>query len=246
MTSEIAPAEREARQQLAACYRVFDHLGWTELIYNHITLRVPGEDGAFLINPYGLHFSEVRASNLVKVDIDGNRLDDSNFPINPAGFVQHAAFHRALPDAHCVMHSHTTAGMAVAALRDGLSNCSFYSALLEGQVGTHAFEGITMRGDEGPRLIESLGGKRLLLLKNHGLLALGRTVPEAFLRLWLLQRACEVQIAANGPLQPIDPAILEEHRRNASKMIEQSGGIGETEFAAMVRLVDRGDRSWRD
>jgi len=241
----ITDAEREARQQLAACYRVFDHLGWTELIYNHITLKVPGEDGAFLINPYGLHFSEVCASNLVKIDIDGNRLDASTHPINPAGFVQHAAFHRALPEAHCVMHTHTTAGMAVASLKDGLGSTNFYSALLAGQVGTHDFEGITTRPDEGPRLIESLGGKRALILRNHGLLSIGRTVPEAFLRLWLLQRACEIQLAANGPVAPIDPAILEGHRRDAGKMIQQ-GGIGDAEFAAMVRLVDRKDRSWRD
>jgi len=243
--TDITDAEREARQQLAACYRVFDHLGWTELIYNHITLRIPGEEGAFLINPYGLHFSEVRASNLVKIDIDGNRLAESSHPINPAGFVQHAAFHRALPEAHCVMHTHTTAGAAVASLKEGLSISNFYSALLAGQVGMHNFEGITTRPDEGPRLIQSLGGKRALILRNHGLLTIGRTVPEAFLRLWLLQRSCEIQLAANGPLQLINPAILEGHRRNASKMV-QSGGIGDAEFAAMVRLVDRKDRSWRD
>ncbi|MGE0775458.1 MAG: class II aldolase/adducin family protein [Sphingomonadaceae bacterium] len=245
MTNQIAPAEREARQQLAACYRVFHHLGWTELIYNHITLRVPGEPGAFLINPYGLHFSEVCASNLVKVDIDGKRLDDSTGPINPAGFVQHAAFHRALPEAHCVMHTHTTAGMAVASLKDGLSISNFYSALLADQVGVHDFEGITTRPDEGSRLIASLGGKRVLILRNHGLLTIGKTLPEAFLRLWLLQRACEVQIAANGPVQTIDPAILEGHRRDAREMTKQ-GGIGDAEFAAMVRMVDREDKSWRD
>jgi len=245
MTTGIAAAEREARQQLAACYRIFAHLGWTELIYNHITLRIPDEEGAFLLNPYGLHFSEVTASSLVKIDIDGRRLDDSTAPINPAGFVQHAAFHRALPDAHCVMHTHTTAGMAVASMQEGLSISNFYAGLLAGQVAVHDFEGITTRPDEGPRLIASLGACRAMILRNHGLLTLGRTVPEAFLRLWLLQRACEIQLAANGPLRPIDPAILEDHRRNTHKMI-QTGGIGEAEFAAMVRLVDRSDRSWRD
>jgi hypothetical protein len=115
----ISEAEWQTRQQLAACYRVFDHLGWTESIYNHITLRVPGEDQAFLINPFGLHFSEVTASNLVKIDIDGNKLAPSDWPVNLAGFVQHSAFHRHLPDAHCIMHTHTTAGMAVASLEDG-------------------------------------------------------------------------------------------------------------------------------
>ncbi len=241
----ITDAEREARQQLAACYRVFDHLGWTELIYNHITLKVPGEEGAFLINPYGLHFSEVCASNLVKIDIDGNRLDSSTHPINPAGFVQHAAFHRALPEAHCVMHTHTTAGMAVASLKEGLGITNFYSAGLAGQVGMHPFEGITTRPDEGPRLIASLGSKRALILRNHGLLTIGQTIPEAFLRMWALQRACEIQLAANGPMESVDPAIIEEHRRNLSQMVK-IGNIGDAEFAAMVRLVDRKDRSWRD
>jgi len=245
MSVSMTEAEREARQQLAACYRVFDHLGWTELIYNHITLRIPGEDGAFLINPYGLHFSEVRASNLVKIDIDGNRLDDSSYPINPAGFVQHAAFHRGLPDAHCVMHTHTTAGMAVASMEEGLGISNFYSAGLAGRVGVHEFEGITVRPDEGPRLIESLGKRRALILRNHGLLTLGRTVPEAFLHMWLLQRACEIQIAANGPVHPINPKILDEHHRNTRQMVTR-GNIGEMEFEAMVRLVDRNDRSWRD
>jgi ribulose-5-phosphate 4-epimerase/fuculose-1-phosphate aldolase len=245
MNVTMTSAEHAARQQLASCYRIFAHLGWTELIYNHITLRVPGEAGAFLINPYGWHFSEVTASSLVKVDIDGNRFDGSSAPINPAGFVQHAAFHRALPDAHCVMHTHTTAGMAVASMQDGLSISNFYAALLAGQVAVHDFEGITTRPDEGPRLIASLGDHRAMILRNHGLLTVGRTLPEAFLRHWLLQRACEVQIAANGALSPIDPAILEEHRRNAGQMVQQ-GGIGDAEFTALVRLVDRVDQSWRD
>jgi len=244
MTTSITPAEREARLQLAACYRVFDHLGWTELIYNHITLRVPGEDGAFLINPFGLHYSEVTASNLVKIDIDGTRLDGSNTPINPAGFVQHSAFHRALPYAHCVMHTHTTAGMAVASMEEGLSISNFYAAFFANRIGMHEFEGITTRPDEGPRLVASAGEHKALILRNHGLLTFGRTVPEAFLHHWLLQRACEIQIAANGPLKSVDPAILEEHRRNADKINPQ--GCGESEFAAMVRLVDRVDRSWRD
>jgi ribulose-5-phosphate 4-epimerase/fuculose-1-phosphate aldolase len=245
MSSDITAAEHEARQKLAACYRVFDHLGWSEMIYNHITLRVPGEDGAFLINPYGLHFSEVRASNLVKIDIEGRRLDNSSAPINPAGFVQHAALHRAVPHAHCIMHTHTTAGMAVATLKDGLSLSNFYAALLAGQVGIHEFEGITTRPDEGPRLAASLGNGSVLILRNHGLLAIGATVAEAFIRLWLLQRACEVQIAANGPVQPIDQHVLERHRQDSAQMI-QPAGVGEAEFAAMVRLVDRHDRSWRD
>ena len=243
----ISPAEREARQQLAACYRVFDLLGWTELIYNHITLRVPGDEGAFLINPFGLHFSEVTASNLVKIDIDGNRLDDSPHPVNLAGFVQHSVFHRALPDAHCIMHTHTTAGMAVSCVEGGLSISNFYAGQLAGQIAYHDFEGITVRGEEGDRLLANLGGRRAMILRNHGLLAMGAALPEAFLRMWSLQRACEIQVAAAamGPLREIPAEVIAVHQRDVARMIP-AGGIGAADFAAMVRLVDRTDRGWRD
>ena len=245
--AEISPAEREARQQLAACYRVFDLLGWTELIYNHITLKVPGEEGAFLINPFGLHFSEVTASNLVKIDLDGNKLADSPHGVNLAGYVQHSLFHRALPDAHCIMHTHTTAGAAVASLEDGLCISNFYAGQFAGQIAYHDFEGITVRGEEGERLIANLGDKRLMILRNHGLLAMGSTLPEAFLRLWGLQRACEIQVAAApmGPIRRIPAEVLAVHQRDTAKMIPP-GGFGAMDFAAMVRLVDRTDRSWRD
>lgn len=243
----MSDAERSARRQLAACYRVFDLLGWTELIFNHITLRVPGEEGAFLINPFGLHFSEVTASNLIKVDIDGNKLAESDWGVNLAGFVQHAAFHRHLPDAHCVMHTHTTAGMAVACLEDGLSISNFYAGQVAGQVAYHDFEGITVRDDEGPRLIADLGDKRLMILRNHGLLALGPTVPAAFLRLWALERACQIQMAAApmGRLRAIPADVLAVHQRDTSKLV-RPGAFGEAEFNALVRLADRRDGSWRD
>jgi ribulose-5-phosphate 4-epimerase/fuculose-1-phosphate aldolase len=240
--------EWEARLQLASCYRVFDHLGWTELIYNHITIRVPGEDQAFLINPFGLHFSEVTASSLVKVDIDGNKLDGSPYPVNLAGFVQHAAFHRHIPDAHCIMHTHTTAGAAVASLEgEGLSISNFYAGQLAGKVGYHDFEGITVRDEEGARLVANLGPRRLMILRNHGLLAMGPTLPKAFLRLWLLQRACEIQVAAApmGPLRTIPPEVLAVHQRDAGK-VASPVGLGAPDFAAMVRLVDRKDKSWRN
>jgi ribulose-5-phosphate 4-epimerase/fuculose-1-phosphate aldolase len=174
---------------------VFAMLGWTELIYNHITVRVPGTHSHFLINPFGLHYTEVTASNLVKIDVDGNVLDDSPYPVNPAGFVVHAAIHRALPDAHCVMHTHTTAGLAVACSQSGLVNNNFYSAQLHGMVAYHDFEGITVRADEGPRLVANLGDKRLLILRNHGLLSIGETIAQAFARLWTLNRACDIQLA---------------------------------------------------
>jgi len=246
MPAGMAGAEWAARQELAACYRVFDLLGWSELIYNHITLRVPGEAGAFLINRFGLHFSEVTASNLVKVAIDGTRLDGSNAPVNLAGFVQHAAFHQGVPDAHCVMHTHTTAGMAVASAESGLTLTNFYAGQLAGQVAYHAFEGITVRPDEGARLIADLGPRRLMILRNHGLLAMGRTVPEAFLRLWALQRACEVQVAAAplGPLIEIPAEVIASHQRDLAK-VALPEAFGAPDFAAMVRLVDRRDSGWR-
>lgn len=242
-----ASAEREARQQLAACYRVFAMLGWSEMIYNHITLRVPGEDNSFLINPYGLHFSEVCASNLVKIDIDGNKLDDSPWPVNPAGFLQHSLFHRHLPDAHCIMHTHTTAGMAVSSMEGGLRPVNFYAASFIGQIAYHDFEGVTVRPEEGERLMANLGSKRCMLLRNHGILVMGRTLPEAFLRHWMLQRACEIQLAtmAAGTAIEIPPEVLAVHQRDLS-LVQPPGGAGKADFDAMVRLVDRQDRSWRD
>lgn len=243
----MSDAEWEARQQLAAAYRVFDHLGWSEMIYNHITLKVPGEDHAFLINPFGLHFSEVKASNLVKIDLDGNKLDDSPYPVNRAGFVQHAVFHRNLPDVHCIMHTHTTAGMAVSSLEGGLQPINFYACNFAGQIAYHDFEGVTVRDEEGARLVANLGDKRMLLLRNHGIVAMGRTLPEAFIKHWSLQRACEIQLATLSMGKPltVPPEVVAVHQRDLH-MAQVPGGPGAADFAAMVRLVDRVDTSWRD
>lgn len=240
-------AERSARQQLAACYRIFDKMGWSELIYNHITLRVPGEDNAFLINPFGLHYSEVRASNLVKIDVDGNTLDGSPHPVNRAGFVQHSLFHRHLPDAHCIIHTHTTAGMAVSATREGLTPTNFYAAAFIGQIAYHDFEGVTIRPEEGARLIANLGDRRVMILRNHGTLVMADTLPKAFLMHWSLQRACEIQVAtgAAGTPVPIPDAVIAVHQRDLAG-VQLPGGPGAPDFAAMVRLLDREDRSWRD
>lgn len=243
----ISDVEWEARQQLAAAYRVADHLGWSEMIYNHITLKVPGEDHAFLINPFGLHFSEVKASNLVKIDIDGNKLDDSPYPVNRAGFVQHAVFHRNLPDVHCIMHTHTTAGMAVSSLEGGLQPINFYACNFAGQIAYHDFEGVTVRDEEGARLVANLGDKRMLLLRNHGIVAMGRTLPEAFIKHWSLQRACEIQLATLSMGKPltVPPEVIAVHQRDLH-MAQVPGGPGAADFAAMVRLVDRVDTSWRE
>jgi len=241
----VTEGERAARVQLAACYRVFHHLGWTEMIFNHITLRVPGPEKLFLINPFGLHYSEVTASSLVLVDIEGNPVRATQWPVNRAGFVIHSAIHASVPEAHCVMHTHTTTGMAVACLREGLSPTNFYAAQLHGGVAYHDFEGITVEEGEKTRLVASIGGKRAVILRNHGLLAWGPSLPEAFMTLWTLQRACDVQIASSGAgaLNPI--------RRDVFAQTVRESGPGEKRtcddvFAAMQRLVDAKDASYRD
>lgn len=208
--------EWRARVQLAACYRVFDQLGWTELVFNHITLRVPGAQAAFLINPFGLNYDEVTARNLIKVGADGVALTPTAQHVNRAGFVIHSAVHAARPDAHCVMHTHTTAGMAVACKSAGLGHDDFYGAELFGDVAYHAFEGVTVHDAEGPRLVASLGNKRVLVLRNHGLLATGSNVFNAFRWMWTLQRACEVQVAADSLGGP-NLALTDEVRRAAAR-----------------------------
>lgn len=243
----MSDAERDARRQLAACYRIFDHMGWSELIYNHITLRVPGEENAFLINRFGLHYSEVTASNLVKIDIDGQVLDGSGGPVNRAGFVQHSVFHRHVPDAHCIIHTHTTAGMAVSATKEGLTPTNFYAAGFIGRIAYHDFEGVTVRPEEGARLIEHLGGRRVMMLRNHGALVMADSLPKAFLMHWMLQRACEVQVATGAAGTPvaIPPEVIAVHQRDLSA-VQLPVGPGVPDFEAMVRVIDRRDRSWRD
>jgi ribulose-5-phosphate 4-epimerase/fuculose-1-phosphate aldolase len=241
----VSEAERTARVQLAACYRIFNHLGWVEMIFNHITLRVPGPEKLFLINPFGLHYSEITASSLLLIDIEGNPVRDSRYPVNRAGFVIHSAIHASVPDAHCVMHTHTTTGMAVASLKEGLSPTNFYAAQLHGGVAYHDFEGISVDEGEKQRLVASIGKKRAVILRNHGLLTWGPSVPEAYLMLWTLQRACDVQIASSaaGPLNPIRDEVFAQTVRES--------GPGEKRtcddvFAAMQRLVDAKDSSYRN
>jgi ribulose-5-phosphate 4-epimerase/fuculose-1-phosphate aldolase len=247
MPAGMARPEWEARVLLAACYRVFAHLGWTEMIYNHITLRVPGPERHFLINPFGLHYTEVTASNLVKIDLDGGVLSESSWPINPAGLAPHAAIHRHIDNAHCVMHTHTTAGLAVACTRAGLSMTNFYSAQLYGKVAYHDFEGITVNPEEGPRMLKSLDGKPILILRNHGLLAWGETLPQAFAHLWTVQRACEIQVAAQGlrdELIEIPRPVLDQCTR-VSLQFDPKYGAGVDMFNALVRQIDRTDQSYK-
>jgi ribulose-5-phosphate 4-epimerase/fuculose-1-phosphate aldolase len=210
------PTVASMRQDLAACYRLFDWMGWTELIFNHITLRLPPREDApdaYLINPFGLHYAEVRHDNLVAIGLDGAVLDGSAAQVNRAGFVIHSAIHAARADAHCIMHVHTTAGCAVASKEDGLRHDNFYSAMLYGDVAYHDYEGVTTRLDEQPRLVASLGAANHLILRNHGLLVVGPDIPTAFNRLWVLQRACEIQLASDagrGPNRSIQREILQQ------------------------------------
>ena len=244
--SGIDPAEWALRVDLAACYRIFAMLGWTELIYNHITVRVPGPQRHFLINPFGLHYSEVTASNLVKIDLTGKVVGRSDWPVNPAGFTVHGAIHAGVEGAHCVMHTHTTAGMAVACSQAGLSMSNFYSAQLHGKLAYHDFEGITVHADEGPRLVRAIGDRPAVILRNHGLLAWSDSIHRCFAILWLLNRACEIQLASMSMGAVIE--IPEEIQRKCtadSLQFDERFGAGRDMYDALVRQVDRIDPSYR-
>jgi len=250
MPDHVHPDECQLRLELAACHRVFAMLGWTEMIYNHITLRLPdtvtGGTREFLINPFGLHYSEVTASNLVRIDMQGRVLDGSPHLVNPAGFTVHAAIHEGLAGAHCVMHTHTTAGLAVACLQGGLQQTNFYSAQLHEMVAYHDFEGITIHADEAPRLLRSIGNCPAVILRNHGLLAWGLTLPQTFAVLWTLQRACEVQLAtlAMGVPIPVSEEVARKCTRDALQF-NPSHGAGRDVFDALVRQVDRLDPGYQ-
>ncbi|HUD26393.1 MAG TPA: class II aldolase/adducin family protein [Burkholderiaceae bacterium] len=235
----IDAAESALRQQLAACYQLFDFLGWSESIFNHISLRVPGPERHFLMNPFGLNYDEVTAANLVKVDLAGENVQAGPYRGNPAGFAIHGAIHEARADAHCVIHTHTTAGMAVACKAAGLSHDNFYGAMLHGRVAYHEFEGITVRPDERPRIVASLGDKEVLILRNHGLLVLGADLPSAFLLYWTLQRACEVQAAGGaigGPDRVLSDAVRSQMGRDA-RVFDADRRLAQLVFDAMVRRM---------
>ena len=246
-TKEAPPteAERKARVELAAAYRIFAMLGWTEMIFNHITVRVPGPEVRFLINPFGLHYSEIKASNLVLIDVDGNPVRETGWPVNRAGFVIHSAIHGSIAQAHCVMHTHTTTGIAVACLEEGLSPHNFYGAMLVGKLAYHEFEGVTVEPGEKERLVRDIGDKPAVILRNHGLLAWGPSVPEAFMMLWTLQRACDVQIAASaaGVVQRIRPEVFPQTVREGGPAEKRTC---EDVFAALRRQIDAIDPSYQD
>ncbi|WP_144107522.1 class II aldolase/adducin family protein [Paraburkholderia sp. BCC1886] len=240
-------AEWEARVKLAATYRVFYMIGWHELIFNHITLRVPGERDQLLINPFGLAYDEVTASNLVKIDLKGNILSDSDYPVNPAGLTIHSALHEHVPDAHCVMHIHTTESVAVACMEEGLVDHNIYSSQLHDKIAYHTFEGTTVHNDEKDRLVTSLRNKNLLILRNHGLLSHGVTLGHAFVLIWTLNRACEIQVATHsmrGNILPVSSAISERSTKDALQYDPRFRG-GDQVLDALIRRLDRQDTSYR-
>jgi ribulose-5-phosphate 4-epimerase/fuculose-1-phosphate aldolase len=234
---------------LAACYRLVARFGWEDLVFTHITARVPGAEEQFLINPYGLFFDEITASSLVKIDVQGNKVDDSPFPVNPAGFIIHSAIHAARHDAKCVLHTHTLNGVAVAAQREGLLPLSQHSMFVLPGLGYHDFEGPALRDDEKPRLVADLGSNTSLILRNHGLLTVGETVADAFFAMYYLETSCAIQVRAQsggGDLISISKEVLD-------RAYPQSGTArpGRTSQAAMVwpgllRRLDRTDPSYKE
>ena len=242
------PDEWERRVQLAAAYRIFDHLGWCELVYGHISVRVPGPSHHFLINPYGLRYDEITASSLVEIDLHGNLVKPSEHTFNPAGFVIHSAIHEHRDDAQCVMHTHTRAGMAVAALEGGLQPVSMNAMSFHGHLAYHDFEGASLLLEEREKLAGDLGSANALILRNHGLLTVGRTIPEAFLHLYRLERACQVQLdsMACGPLRHPPREAVERSARQMHEFAQCAADFGQLEFDALVRLIDSKDPSFRD
>jgi ribulose-5-phosphate 4-epimerase/fuculose-1-phosphate aldolase len=248
LRSPMDDVEWKFRRELAGAYRLFDHFGWHELIYNHITVRIPGSGGHFLINPFGLLYREVKASNLVKIDLEGNIIGHSDYPVNRAGFVVHSAIHRARPDAHAVAHTHSTAGMAVACQTDGLLPLSFPAVFFTGRIAYHDFEGVTLDTDERERLARNLGQHNAMILRNHGLLTCGPTLADAFCELYQLQRACEVQVAAQAggaPLKLPPGTVAEKAARQYEDKIAR-GVENKLCFDAMMRLMTEKDPSFLD
>ena len=238
--------EKSLRVDLAACYRLVALFGWDDLIFTHISVRLPGEAHHFLINPYGMMFDEITASSLVKVDERGEKVDSSPHPINPAGFVIHSAIHAARADVACVIHVHTPAGIAVSAQERGLLPISQQATIALASLGYHDYEGIALRDDEKPRLVRDLGAKISLILRNHGLLTVGATIADAFLYAYNLQRACEIQVlaqAGGGTLVSVNRAILEGVEKNVHAVLKGAGGA--LAWPGLLRKLDRLDPSYR-
>jgi ribulose-5-phosphate 4-epimerase/fuculose-1-phosphate aldolase len=244
--NQVSVEEWETRVNLAAAYRLVAHFKWDDLIFTHITARVPGGQPHFLINPYGMTFDEITASSLVKVDLEGRKVMESDFETNPAGFVIHSAIHAARPDAHCVMHTHSLNGVAVSAQKGGVLPISQQSLYVLASLGYHDYEGVALRDDEKPRLVRDLGSKVFLMLRNHGLLTVGPNPAEAFLAMYIFEAACTIQVraqAGGGELIPIPQNILDGALQMVKEVTRGMGGA--LVWPGLLRKLDRIDPSFR-
>lgn len=242
---QVSPEEWQLRLDLAAAYRLVALYGWSDLVFTHISARIPGPEHHFLINPYGMMFDEITASSLVKIDQDCNKLSDSPFPVNPAGFVIHSAIHAAREDAGCVLHTHSRAGVAVSAQKCGVLPISQQSTFVLGSLGYHAYEGVALRDEEKPRLQADLGSANYLMLRNHGLLTVGKTIAEAFLNMYIFENTCRIQIdaQAGGELIMVDPKILQGI---AGVMKTATAGQGANlAWPALLRKAERLDPAYK-
>jgi len=244
--ARVAAEEWAVRTDLAAAYRAVAMFGWDDLVFTHISARVPGADHHFLINPYGMMFEEITASSLVKVDLAGNKVMDSPFEINPAGFTIHGAVHESREDAQCVIHLHTMEGVAVSCQKAGLLPLSQQSLFPLSSLAYHAYEGVALNAGEKARLVADLGDRHFMILRNHGLLTCAPAVADAFLYMYILQKACEVQVlaqAGGGELIPVAQPIVDGIRQAAATVLRQSGGM--IAWPGILRKLDRADPSWR-
>jgi ribulose-5-phosphate 4-epimerase/fuculose-1-phosphate aldolase len=248
LKGKVSDAEWQARVDLACAYRVVSHQGWTHVISNHISLRVPGEDDHFLINPHGLLFDEVTASNLIKIDLDGNKISESPFGINPAGFVIHGAIHAARKDITCAIHTHTEAGMAVSAQKGGLLPLNMSAIRFHNRIAYHPYEGVVLELEERERIVANLGSHYAMILRNHGLLTLGRNLGEAFYLMYNLEKACRAQIAAmagGAELEIPSDEVLEKSARQSWLPNDRNPEMHPA-WPALMREMDRKDPGYRD
>jgi ribulose-5-phosphate 4-epimerase/fuculose-1-phosphate aldolase len=244
---QVTPKEWEQRVALAAVYRLVAHFGWDDLIFTHLSARVPGGDHHFLINPYGMTFDEITASSLVKVDLNGRKVMDTPFEINPAGFTIHSAIHAARENANCVLHVHSINGTAVSAQKEGVLPISQQSIFVLSSLGYHDYEGVALREDEKPRLVQDLGDKNFFMLRNHGLITVADNIPDAFLFMYTFESACMIQLraqAGGGELVPVDPGIIATAKQQASTVTAEAGG--RLAWPALLRKLDRIDPSYRN
>lgn len=241
----VSSEEWQLRVDLAACYRLVALYGWSDLVFTHISARVPGPEHHFLINPYGLMFDEITASSLVKVDRDCRKIIDSPFPVNPAGFTIHSCVHEVREDAGCVLHTHSRAGVAVSAQKCGILPISQQSTFVLASLAYHDYEGVALRDDETPRLQKDLGQKNFLVLRNHGLLAVGKSVPEAFLNMYTFENTCRIQIDAQGggELVHVNPKIL-DGLSQVFKTVTAGQGAN-IAWPALLRKLDRIDPDYK-